>query len=175
MLGPVLAGSRVRGALVHAHLEWVRDCFGESVAARVIGALLARVAREVAATPPDGWCSFESLIQLDRTIAQVCGLGRDGIYRELGHHTARADAISRGGTFARTDIHRYLRCSAVRDTHFLDRAVCRYDEVSPTGGRLAILEAGSSSAVYCASLAGYYQQVITLHGAEAVEVTESAC
>jgi hypothetical protein len=170
-----LAGGRVKASLALAHLQWVRDCFGERVVGRVLAALLPGTAEEIVAAPANEWCSFETLMALDQAIAEICAVGRGGVYRELGRHAARVELASRGRAFAPSEIHRYLRCSAIRDACFLDRAVCVYLDTGPNSGRLMIAQTRTSSAVYCRGLAGYYEEVILTHGAETVEVTEPTC
>ena len=64
-----LTGGRVKGVMVRAHLQFVRDRFGEPALALIMKALPAAVAAEVQGILASTWCAFESLVVLDRTIA----------------------------------------------------------------------------------------------------------
>jgi hypothetical protein len=76
-----LAGGRVKGAMVRAHLQFVRDRLGEPALARTLEALPAAVAAEVQGILASTWCAFESVVVLDRTIARALTGGFDDARR----------------------------------------------------------------------------------------------
>lgn len=84
-----LAGGRVKGAMVRAHLQFIREQLGEPALALTLKALPLAVAAEVQGILASTWCTFESLVVLDRTIARVAGRDERELMRELGRYSAR--------------------------------------------------------------------------------------
>ena len=170
-----LAGGKVKGAMVRAHLQFVRDRLGEPTLERTMKALPPAVAAEVHGILATTWCSFESLIVLDRTIAHVAGRDERDLMRELGRYSAQINLSTIYRAFHRDDIHDFFRNSAMLHRKFQDFGDCVYEQVAKTHGRISIRNAASYSPTYCSSEAGYLEQVIETHGGTGVVITESAC
>ena len=170
-----LAGGKVKGAMVRAHLQFVRDRLGEAALDRTLKALPPAVAAEVQGILATTWCTFESLIVLDRTIAHVAGRDERDLMRELGRYSAQINLSTIYRAFHRDDIHDFFRNSAMLHRKFQDFGDCEYEQVAKTHGRISIRNAASYSPTYCSSEAGYLEQVIETHGGSAVVITESAC
>lgn len=170
-----LVHGRVKGAMVRAHLQFVRDRLGEDALAHTIAALPAQVADEVDGILVSTWCTFESLIVLDLTIARTAGRDPRELMRELGRYSAQINLSTLYRAFHRDDIHEFFRHSATLHRQFQDFGVCAYEQLGPSSGRVTIREAACFSPSYCSSEAGYLEQVIATHGGTAASVTESAC
>jgi uncharacterized protein (TIGR02265 family) len=171
----VLAGGRVKGAMVRAHLQFVRDRLGEAAVARTQAALPAAVAAEVDGILVSSWCKFESLVVLDRTIASIAGRDSNELMRELGRYSAQINLSTLYRAFDRDDLHEFFRKSATLHRQFQDFGTCVYEQLGPTSGRISIRDAACFSPTYCASETGYLEQVIATHGGTAVSVSESTC
>lgn len=170
-----LGGGHVKGAMVRAHLQFVRDRAGEAALARTLAALPPAVAAEVDGILVSTWCSFENLIALDLAIARVAGRDADGLVRELGRYSAQINLSTFYRAFHRDDIHDFFRYSAALHRQFQDFGTCIYEQLGPTSARISIRDAACFSPTYCASEAGYLEQVIATHGGRGTSVTESAC
>lgn len=170
-----LAGGHVKGSMVRAHLQFVRDRFGEPVLERTMAALPPLVAREIHDALSSTWCSFENLVELDRTIARVVGKDERSLMRELGHHSAQINLSTVYRAFRREDIHDFFRRSAALHKQFQDFGVCEYEQVGPTQGRIRIREAACFSPAYCSSEVGYLEEVIVMHGGKEPHIAESSC
>ncbi len=170
-----LAGGRVKGAMVRAHLQFVRDRLGEDVLARMHAALPASVASEIDGLLVSSWCKFETLIALDRVIANVAGRDAQELMHELGRYSAQINLSTLYRAFDREDLHEFFRKSATLHRQFQDFGTCVYEQLGPTSGRISIRDAACFSPTYCASEAGYLEQVIATHGGTAASVSESAC
>ena len=170
-----LAGGRVKGAMVRAHLQYVREELGDPALAQTIGALPPVVAAEVQGILASTWCSFESLIVLDRTIARIAGRDEREMTRELGKYSARVNLSTIYRAFHRDDIHEFFRHSAALHRQFQDFGSCQYEHVDATHGRITVRDAVCFSPAYCSGETGYLEQVIATHGGRASNVTESAC
>ena len=170
-----LAGGRVKGAMVRAHLQFVRDRLGEAAMARTLAAVPAPVATEVQGILTGSWCAFESLIVLDRAIARVAGRDERELMHELGRYSAQINLSTVYRAFHRNDIHEFFRHSATLHRQFQDFGTCVYEHVSATHARITVRDAICYSPAYCSSEAGYLEQVIATHGGTAASVTESTC
>jgi uncharacterized protein (TIGR02265 family) len=170
-----LAGGRVKGAMVRAHLQFVREHLGEETLARTIAALPAAVAAEVEGILVSTWCKFESLVALDLTIARVAGRDPRELMRELGRYSAQTNLSTLYRAFHRDDIHEFFRQSATLHRQFQDFGTCVYEQLGDSSGRISIRESSCFSPTYCSSEVGYLEQVIAAHGGTASSVTESAC
>jgi predicted hydrocarbon binding protein len=170
-----LAGGRVKGAMVRAHLQFVRDQLGEPALALALKALPAAAAAEVQGILATTWCTFESLIVLDRAIARAAGREERELLRELGRYSARINLSTIYRAFHRDDIHDFFRNSTMLHRKFQDFGDCEYEQVAKTHGRISIRNSSCYSPAYCTSEAGYLEQVIETHGGTAASVTESSC
>lgn len=170
-----LAGGRVKGAMVRAHLQFVRDRFGESAIARTLATLPPAVASEVNGALASTWCSFESLVLLDRAIARVAQRDERELMRELGRYSAQINLSTVYRAFHREDIHEFFRHSATLHRQFQDFGTCEYEHLGDGHSRISIRGAVCYSPAYCSSEMGYLEQVIDTHGGAAASVTELAC
>ncbi|HVR37947.1 MAG TPA: hypothetical protein VMU84_02555 [Thermoanaerobaculia bacterium] len=170
-----LTGGHVKGAMVRAHLKYVGDRIGEPFVARTIAALPPAVASEVDGALSSSWCSFESLVVLDRTIAQVCNRDERALMRELGRYSAQINLSTVYRAFRRDDIHDFFRRGAALHRQFQDFGTTEYEQVQPTRGRIVVRNAACYSPVYCASEAGYLEEVIAIHGGKEATIFESTC
>jgi len=170
-----LAGGHVKGSMVRAHLQFVRDRLGEPLLTRTLESLPPAVVNEVQAILTSTWCSFESLILLDRAIARTAGRDERDLMRELGRHSAQINLSTIYRAFHRDDLYDFFHNSATLHRQFQDFGDCHYVRVGAGHCRITIRNAACYSPAYCASEAGYLEQVIETHGGKSVSVTESTC
>jgi predicted hydrocarbon binding protein len=160
--------ARVRGLFPSAHLQWVREYYGERVAIRVLSRLPPEAAVEVNGVIPSGWCSFESLLLLDAAIAEICGRDARQTWRDLGRYTAHVGLTDAERSQIRSDVHRFLRCTAVRDG-------LTYVDEGPSRGMMIANGSHAFSRAYCDAISGWLEQVLKEHGAQSPSVNETLC
>jgi len=170
-----LAGGRVKGAIGRAHLQFVRDRLGEPALALALKGLPPAAASEVQGLLASTWCTFESLVLLDRSIARVAEREERELMRELGRYSAQINLSTIYRAFHRDDIHEFFRNSATLHRQFQDFGDCEYQHIAATHARITIRNAVCYSPAYCSSEAGYLEQVIAAHGGTSASVTESTC
>lgn len=170
-----LAGGRVKGAMVRAHVQFVRDRLGEQLLARTLASLPQAVVEEIDGILVSTWCRFESLVAFDAALAAESRRDPRELMRELGRYSAQINLSTLYRAFHRDDIHEFFRHSATLHRQFQDFGVCVYEQLGETSGRISVRDAACFSPIYCSSEAGYLEQVIAAHGGTAASVTESAC
>lgn len=170
-----LTGGRVKGTMVRAHLQFVRDQLGPETLAQTLKALPAAVAAEVQGMLPSSWCSFENLVLLDRTIARVASREERELMRALGRYSAQINLSTIYRAFHRDDLHEFFRNSAALHRQFQDFGTCEYEHTGEGHGRITIRDAVCFSPAYCSSETGYLEQVIAAHGGVNASVVESRC
>jgi hypothetical protein len=121
------------------------------------------------------WCSFATLILLDRAIARVARQEERSLMRELGRYSAEINLKTVYRAFKRDGIHDFFRHSATLHKQFQDFGTCEYEQVAPTQARIRILDAACFSPAYCASETGYLEQVVAMHGGTSARISESTC
>lgn len=179
---PVVAGEqltpgRVKGSMIRAHLDWVRDHAAREETIELFEALPGDVRQRVSTVLPSSWYDFATLIAVDRTIAARFGSGPDDLafLEELGAYSARTNLAGVCRFFRRDGVHDFFRSSAVLHRTFQDFGTAEYVELAPNAGVMHHREYTAWSPLYCASAAGFYRQCVTLHGGKDVEVAETEC
>lgn len=170
-----LAGGHVKGAMVRAHLQFVRDRFGGPAVERTLATLPAPVAAELHHVLASTWCAFETLVLLDRAIARAAGQDERRLMRELGRYSAEINLKTVYRAFHRDEIHDFFRRSATLHKQFQDFGACEYEQVGPTQARIRIRDSVCFSPAYCASETGYLEQVIAIYGGTDARISESTC
>ena len=169
-----LAGGHVKGGMVRAHMDWVREYHGEAALERALDRLRMPVRRELETAVATTWCSFDALIALDRAIQDCFGRGRD-LMRELGRYSAHRNLSTTYRLFLRSDVHEFFHRSALLHTQFQDFGRVESHRLGATRCELRHTGARCFSPLYCASALGYYEQVVIMHGAKNVTVEEVLC
>jgi hypothetical protein len=165
------AGGNVRGSVVRAHLDWVRDHRDRTEIIEFFE-LLPPAMRTVV---PASWYPFQDLIEVDRVILNRFGSGDLSLLEDVGAYAARRilDGLRR---YPRsTSVHEFFRRTALVRTELQDFGAAKYQTVDEAGGRMTHEEEVSCSPIHCATAIGFYRQSIRLHGGAGVQVWESTC
>jgi len=171
----VLTGGRVKGGIVQSHLQWVRDYHGEDAVLRLLRALPDDAGAEVDSALASTWCSFETVVLLDRAIEEMFGGRRSLFLRELGRYSAHLNLSSVYRLYKSADLHEFFRRSALLHRQFQDFGTARYKQLADKVGAMIHSDYPCFSPVYCQSAIGYYEQAIVLHGAKPQLVIETSC
>jgi len=169
--GERFAGSRVKGTMVRAHIDWVRDHRDRNEIIEFFELIAPRVKTVLSAT----WYPFEDVVELDRTIMNLFGNGDLRFLQELGAYSARQSLCGVHRAFRRDGVHEFFRHSALLHHRFQDFGSAQYAETGATEGRMVHSGYDSYSPIYCASAIGFHHECIRLHGGTHVTVWESEC
>lgn len=171
-LREVVTGGHIKGGMLRAHLDWVRRTHGDPAAAQLVRSLPADVAQEIHSVLPSTWCSFGSLVALDRAIAQQYG---HNVLKDLGRFSARINLDTTYRLYKRTDIHEFFKKSAALHSQFQDFGTAMYEQNGEHGGRMIHGGYPCFSPAFCASAIGYYEEALRIHNGRNVIVSESGC
>jgi len=120
------------------------------------------------------WCTFESLVLLDRAIEEACGHVSD-VPRELGAYSARLNLTTTYRLFKRENIHEFFRRSAPLHSQFQDFGSVEYLHLGERHVRMRHARSGCFSPIYCRSALGYYEEAVAVHGGARIVVEEAGC
>jgi hypothetical protein len=173
--GEHLAGGRVKGSMIRAHLDWVRDHAAREETIELFESLPPGVRQQVSTVLAASWYGFATLIAVDRTILAL--FGRDDIrfLEQLGAYSARMNLAGVYRLFRRDDLHDFFRRAAVLHRQFQDFGTAEYVELAPSAGVMHHRDYPSFSPLYCASAIGFYRECVALHGGKEIEVMETEC
>lgn len=169
-----LTGGNVKGGIIHAHAEWVRQYHGDDALASVVSTLDGTVRGEIENAVATSWCSFHSLIAFDRAVEERFGRGRN-LMRELGRFSAYHNLSTTYRLHRRSEVMEFFRRSAVLHTQFQDFGRIECHQLGATACEMRHVDARCFSPLYCASALGYYEQVIVMHGGTPLNVAEVHC
>jgi hypothetical protein len=170
-----LTGGRVKGSIIRAHLNWVRDHASREETIELFEALPAAVRGEVATVLAASWYDFATLIAVDRTILSLFGSNEITFLERLGAYSAQAN-LSGVYRFLHPDaLHELFRRAAALHRQFQDFGTAEYSALSPGAGVMQHREYTAYSPLFCASAIGFYRECVILHGGTDVEVRETEC
>jgi hypothetical protein len=150
----------------------VRRTHGDAALVQLVGSLPPDASHEIGSTLPASWCSFASLVTLDRAIAHQYG---NNVLKDLGRFSARINLDTTYRLYKRDDIHDFFKRSAALHSQFQDFGTALYEQTGDHRGRMIHTGYTCFSPTYCASAIGYYEEALRIHNGRNVIVTESSC
>ena len=172
----VLAGGRVKGSMMAAHIRWVLDKRAPHEIERFWGKLPADVDPAVRGMIlPVQWYGMSDLMAVDKTIVELFGSGRPDILREVGAHSAETNLKGVYKVFTRSNVHDFLQNAAKLHRNFQDFGTVTFEK---TGTRSAKMIHGgytSYSPLFCESALGFYSKAVAMHGVDDPTVFETFC
>lgn len=172
----VLEGGNVKGGVLRAHLEWLR----QNLPNRQPDALRALVSQDTArvlAAPilATNWYPFRAIVETDRAIATLRGGMEQDTAVDLGRFSAKLNLATSYRAFTRDHPHAFFRESARLHRQFEDFGRATYEELGATACRLSIVDCVCFAKTYCWSALGYFEAATSLQGGNAPQVVEREC
>lgn len=170
-----LSGGRIKGGMLKAHLEWVRQYHGDEGVKRVINELPPQLHSSVAQILPTAWIPFETIILVDKAIERIFSRRSESFLKELGMFSAHLNLSTTYRLYRSDSIHDFFRRSALLHSQFQDFGTALYEKTGETAGTMTHRDYTCFSPLYCASALGYYEQAVVEHGARSAHVAETTC
>ena len=170
-----LAGGHVKGSMLRAHVDWVRETGTREETIEFFESLSPDVRRDAMTVLASSWYPFASLIEIDRGILQLFGKGRISFLEGLGRHSARRNLATAATMLHDTPPHAFFQRTAMLHPQFQDFGHAEYVPTSETSGSMVQSGYVSFSPLYCASASGFYREAILMHGQSSASVVESTC
>jgi hypothetical protein len=178
-LPPLQAGNsasgHVKGTVIRAHIEWVRDYTSREEMIELFETLPVETRRQVSNLLPSAWYEFATLMTVDATIVALFGGGEASFLEQIGAFQARCSLGATRGLLRVDDVHHFLGRAAEQQRQLQDFGAAAYRELSSLAGEMRHTGHLVPNALYCAAIRGFYRESVTLHGAGAAEVTETQC
>jgi uncharacterized protein (TIGR02265 family) len=165
----------IKGTMLQAHLGWAQKQLGD--VSRLRAQVRSECAEHVnAITLATTWVPFRCLIDIDRAIAAAVGGSSDGVFRDLGAHSATMNLGGVYKSFISSEPHRVFTQMGQLHRHFQDFGEWRYEQAGNASGRITLRDYIEYSPVYCTSALGYFEAALKMmHAPGPIIVREKAC
>lgn len=172
----LLAGGRVKGSMMAAHIRWVLDKRAPDEIEKFWSALPAAVDPSVRGMIlPVQWYDMADLMAVDKTIVNLFGGGRSEILREIGAYSAETNLKGVYKVFKRRNVHDFLRNAANLHRNFQDFGTVMFEQTGATSAKMIHSGYTCYSPLFCESALGYYSEAVALHGVDDPSVVETFC
>ena len=173
-----LDGGHVRGWVLRAHLLWL----GEYGIDGDFAAVWHEAGEEIATAlrggfDADGWYPLAWVVRVDRAIARrfADDVSERAILEDVGRFAARLNLSLLFAQWPNEGHHRFFEEAARVHHELQDFGTARYERLRAREGRILLTGCRSFSPTHCATLYGYYEQCLFLHGAIRVKIDEVSC
>jgi hypothetical protein len=169
------AGAHVRGQILLARLEYLREFHGVEGLQRVLASLSPEDRARVSGVDRDGWFPFALLLRLDKAIAGVLAPADPAIYERLGVASSRHRTEWLGEHARLVNVHAFL--SRVADEHrrFHTFGRAAYRRTGFNDGEISYSEYPELDEIWCRASCGYFRGAIELLTGGPAEVHELTC
>ncbi len=166
----------VKGTMLEAHLGWAATKIPD-----LVNTLVPRLAPEPAEVLkhrvlPIHWIPLYCLVAIDRAIAEAVGLPPEGVFRELGRHSATFNLEGVYKSYASEDPHTFFEKQSLLHSRFCNFGKSEYVRTGLRSGRITLSDCEEFSPAFCLSGLGYYEAALRLMKPSGpVRVAEAAC
>jgi len=170
-----LENGRVKGAVIRAHIEWVRDYNSRADVIALFEEMPRALRQQISTLAPGPWYPFATLIAVDRMIVERFGGGRLQFAGELGAYFARRTLAETRPFLLQGALHDFFGRAALLYREWYDFGSAEYVKSGSRSGCMLRRGYGAHSPMDCAATGGFHRECIRLHGYADAAVRESAC
>lgn len=174
---PEARSIKSKGFTLRGAVSFVESRFGEGAMAKVL-LLVEPELREVLSGPiqASAWYPFRFQVGLYEAIDKAFGRGDLALCREIGRHTAEAEA----NTFHKVliklaSLKSWLKVAGSMWGMYYSEGRLKVEEMSDTGGTLSVTAFHPISKAFCEDLAGWLQKTAEMSGKRQVTVVHAQC
>lgn len=168
---------QIKGLIIQAREDFVKDNFGEEAWENVIDALPKETRgtlRDLVITAK--WYPFEVGDQLDKAIVEVLGGGDTTIFEEIGAKSAKRSLTKVHKSFLTPgDPQAFMKKADMIYKFYYDTGYREYKETGPGSGVITTYEAETYSVPDCLTVIGWYREALRMCGARNVRIVEEEC
>jgi hypothetical protein len=166
--------TKVKGSKITSKFSYLKSKHGTQSKAEVLAALDEGDRQALRLVLDVGWYPQELYVRLLSAICQTLGGGDEGIYAQIGEHTADHQFSHNYRAYHAGDLKETLENMVPLHSRLNDPGAM---EVSlPEAGRATIVvSAPTSDPVICAVSRAFYRRALELHGVHDVQVRETEC
>jgi len=168
---------KIKGLVLHARKEFVKEHFGEGAWGKVLDALPSQDQELLKGTIfAVSWYPFETGERLDQAIVDVLGGGDESIFEEIGAKSAQRSLAKEHRSFLTPgDPQSFMKKANTIYNFYYNTGYREYKATGPNSGVMTTYEAETFSAVDCLTVIGWYKEALSLCGAKRVEAVEEEC
>lgn len=165
----------IKGQLLIARFDFLRERHGTDVLARVLEALGPEDAARMRGLARDSWYPFGLLLRLDHVLARLLAGDDPAFFVELGRASARHRTEWLGEHAALVNVHSFLSRAAEEHRLFHDFGRAIYRRTGFHSSDMEYSEYPQADRAFCLSARGYFEGVLELLTGRAGDVREIAC
>lgn len=168
---------QIKGLIVHARVEFVKEHFGDEAWNRVLESMSAEDRQILGDTIVTAkWYPFEVGERLDRAIVDILGGGDEGIFEDIGVKSAQRSLLKVHKSFLKPgDPQAFMNKSDMIYKFYYDTGYREYKETGPNSGVVSTYEAETFSAADCLTVVGWYKEALKMCGARNIKAEEEEC
>jgi uncharacterized protein (TIGR02265 family) len=174
-MSPAASRGKVKGGVLQARLEFVRENRDAQTAERVLARLSEEDQKVCRHLLVGMWYPFELNERLDDAIAAEMGMG-DKVFELMGEKSASHNLTSAHRLFiVDKDPHALLRRAPQIYQMYYDTGHRTYESLGEKKAVLRTFEAATFSRHDCLTVVGWHRKAIEMCGGKNVRVTETKC
>ncbi len=167
---------KIKGLVLLARREFVKEHFGENAWKKVIEALPVRDQEQLNFILATKWYLFETGELLDKAIVNVLGKGKKSFFEEIGAESARRSLAKEHKLFLTPgEPQAFMKQANTIYRLYYDTGYREYEKTGPNSGVMTTFEAETFSAPDCLTVIGWYKEALKLCGAKQIQVVEEEC
>jgi len=171
-----VAGGKVKGGLLRAHLRWAREHSDPETFRAMLDALPPKRVEDLSTTIfATSWYPLQWLVDLDRAIVATIGDGETFLLRNAGRFGANATLRQIHSSLLREDPHSFLRHVALLQSHFTDFGASTWERLGTSFGQVTHRYWRCFSPLLCEAAIGFYEEAVRMAGGTGVSVEETSC
>jgi hypothetical protein len=168
---------KIKGTIIAARRDFVKEHFGEDAWMKVVNTMLPEdQAKLKGAILSATWYGFEIGSRLDNAIVRVLGRGKESFFQELGAESARRSLSREHKSFvANADPQSFMKKADLMYKFYYNAGFREYKETGPLSGVMTTYDSEAYSVPDCLTVIGWYREALKICGAKDISAIEEEC
>jgi hypothetical protein len=168
---------KIKGAVLHARIDFVREHFGDKAWEKVVSVLPADAQAMLNNTLLSSkWYPFSLGERLDWAIVVELGSGDMKVFEKIGVKSAQRNLTKDHKTFlVPGDPQAFMKKAGSIYKFYYDTGYREYEQTGPNSGVLTTYDAETFSVPDCLTVIGWYKEALRMCGARDINIVEETC